>query len=367
MDKPRYTVEIVIAAPGTPLIDPRTHKQAVDAEGIPQTSAPGHMFYVLHAPGVPAKSYGFAPKEHGSMNGPGTIMEDDATVYKDPRYTRTLEISEDQYKKLQQFGSDPEKFGFSKHYQDVRHNCVDFTWEALNHAGIERKRSIDVNGLVGPAAQLLPDVRIPLGMKGEGKDAYRPLRNIHGVESIDPPFPKSELNRTKTNPMPDRTWKQHLLSENDDLGERSGERLANDARAPGDALHPLDQRVRAALGEAADRQGLPPGQQPELLAGHLTRLAVQGGYTERDTLQVAFSSGGAADSPGYVFLQRTGETASPDPAANRQRLSLADTQQGTVEEVYQLASVQHQGREASRVAQDDQLQQQTQHAQPRMG
>lgn len=44
MDKPRYTVEIVIAAPGTPLIDPRTHKQAVDAEGIPQTSAPGHMF-----------------------------------------------------------------------------------------------------------------------------------------------------------------------------------------------------------------------------------------------------------------------------------------------------------------------------------
>ena len=40
MDKPRYTVEIVIAAPGTPLIDPRTHKQAVDAEGIPQTSAP---------------------------------------------------------------------------------------------------------------------------------------------------------------------------------------------------------------------------------------------------------------------------------------------------------------------------------------
>jgi hypothetical protein len=193
MDKPRYTVEIVIAAPGTPLIDPRTHKQAVDAEGIPQTSAPGHMFYVLHAPGVPAKSYGFAPKEHGSVNGPGTIMEDDATVYKDPRYTRTLEISEDQYRKLQQFGSDPEKFGFSKHYQDVRHNCVDFTWEALNHAGIERKRSIDVNALGGPAGQLLPDVRIPLDIKGAGKDGFRPLRNIHGVDSIDPPFPDSEL------------------------------------------------------------------------------------------------------------------------------------------------------------------------------
>lgn len=365
MDKPRYTVEIVIAAPGTPLVDERGVQKVVD--GVPQTSGPGHMFYVLHGPDKTTRSFGFAPSEHGSMNGPGEVMRTDAVEYRNPHYSRTLEISEQQYKKLEAFGAHPDKYGFDLQYKDVRHNCVDFTWEALNHAGIERKRSIDVNGLVGPAAQLLPDVRIPLGMKGEGKDAYRPLRNIHGVDSIDPPFPDSELNRTKTNPMPDRSWKQHLLSETDDMGERSGERLANDARVPGDALHPLDQRVRAALGEAADRQGLPPGQQPELLAGHLTRLAVQGGYTERDTLQVAFSSGGAADSPGYVFLQRTGETASPDPAANRQRLSLADTQQGTVEEVYQLASAQHQGREASRVAQDDQLQQQTQHAQPRMG
>jgi len=324
------------------------------------------MFYVLHAPGQSPKSFGFAPKEHGSMNGPGAIMEDDADVYKDPRHTRTLEISEAQYRKLEAFGSDPEKFGFSKHYEDVRHNCVDFTWEALNHAGIERKRSIDVNALGGPVGQLFPDVRIPLDINGGGKDGYRPLRNIHGVDSIDPPFPNSDLNRTKTNPMPDRTWKQRLLSDNDDIGERSGERLV-EARVPGNALHPLDQRVRAALGDAAERQGLPAGQQPELLAGHLTRLAVHGGYTERDTLQVAFSSGGAADSPGYVFLQRTGDTASPDPAANRQRLSLVDAQQGTVEEVYQQASLQHQGRESSRVAQEDQLQQQTQQSQPRMG
>lgn len=365
MDKPRYTVDIVIAAPGTPLMDPKTGRQEV-LDGVPQTSSPGHMFYVLHASGEPAKSFGFAPKVHGSINGPGDIMPDDADVYKDPRHTRTLEISEAQYRKLEAFGSDPEKFGFSKHYEDVRHNCVDFTWEALNHAGIERKRSIDVNALGGPAAQLFPDVRIPLDINGRGKDGYRPLRNIHGVDSIDPPFPNSDLNRTKTNPMPDRTWKQRLLSENDDIGERSGERLVY-ARVPGDALHPLDQRVRAALGDAAERQGLPPGQQPELLAGHLTRLAVQGGYTERDTLQVAFSSGGAVDSSGYVFLQRMGDTASPDPAANRQRLSLVDAQQGTVEEVYQQASLQHQGRESSRVAQEDQLQQQTQQSQPRMG
>ncbi|HEL5401818.1 TPA: hypothetical protein UOJ25_001933 [Stenotrophomonas maltophilia] len=365
MDKPRYTVEIVIAAPGTPLVDERGVQKVVD--GVPQTSGPGHMFYVLHGPDKTTRSFGFAPSEHGSMNGPGEVMKTDAAEYQNPRYSRTLEISEQQYKKLEAFGAHPEKYGFDLQYKDVRHNCVDFTWEALNHAGIERKRSVDVNALGGPAAQLLPDVRIPLDMKGGGKDGYRPLRNIHGVDSIDPPFPDSELNRTKTNPMPERTWKQRLLSENDHLDERSGERLANDARVPGDALHPLDQRVRAALGEAAERQGLPPGQQPELLAGHLTRLAVESGYTERDTLQVAFSNGGAADTPGYVFLQRTGDTASPDPAANRQRLSLADARQGTVEEVYQHASVQHQGRESSRIAQEDQLQQYTQHTQPRMG
>lgn len=366
MDKPRYTVDIVIAAPGTPLIDPRTHKQAVDADGNRQTSMPGHMFYVLHPAGQPPKSYGFAPKEHGSMNGAGAIMDNDATVYKDPHHTRTLEISEAQYKKLEAFGTDPEKFGFSKQYQDVRHNCVDFAWEALNHAGIARKQSLDVNMLGGVVGQLVPDVRIPLGARGEGKDGYRPLRNIHGVDSIEPPFPKSDLNRTTTHPMPDRTLKQRLLSETDGVGGRSDERLADDARVPGNPLHPLDQKVRTALEDATGRQGLPPGQQPELLAGHLTRMAVQGGYSERDALQVAFSSGGTADSPGYVFLQRTGDTASPDPAANRQRLSLADAQQGTVDEVYQQASSQHQGRE-SRVAQDELQQRQAQeHAAPRM-
>lgn len=155
MDKPRYTVDIVIAAPATPLMDPKTGLQEV-LDWVPQTSSPGHMFYVLHASGEPAKSFGFAPKVHGSINGPGDIMPDDADVYKDPLHTRTLEISEAQYRKLEAFGSDPEKFGFGKHYEDVRNNCVDFTWEALNHAGIERKRSIDVNALGGPAGQLFP-------------------------------------------------------------------------------------------------------------------------------------------------------------------------------------------------------------------
>ena len=153
MDKPRYTVEIVIAAPGTPLVDERGVQKVVD--GVPQTSGPGHMFYVLHGPDKTTRSFGFAPTEHGSMNGPGEVMKTDAVEYRNPHYSRTLEISEQQYRKLEAFGAHPDKYGFDLQYKDVRNNCVDFTWEALNHAGIQRKSSIDVNALGGPAGQLL--------------------------------------------------------------------------------------------------------------------------------------------------------------------------------------------------------------------
>lgn len=244
MDKPRYTVEIVIAAPGTPLIDKKTGRQEV-TEGVPQTSAPGHMFYVLHGPNGESQSFGFAPVEHGKIQGQGKVMNDDAAIYKDPHYSRTLEISEEQYKKLQAFGTEPRRFGFDLRYQDVRNNCVDFTWDALNHAGIERKKSLDVNVLGGALGKLIPDVRIPLDSKGEGKDAYRPLRNIHGVESIDAPFPDSKLNRTTTHPLPKRSLQQRLLSDADGMQEPAGDHPARHSNDP--LLAQINQRV-AALG-----------------------------------------------------------------------------------------------------------------------
>ena len=47
MNKPRYSLDIVIAAPGTPLLDPDSGKQQLTPDGTPDTSGPGHMFYVL--------------------------------------------------------------------------------------------------------------------------------------------------------------------------------------------------------------------------------------------------------------------------------------------------------------------------------
>lgn len=290
MDKPRYTVEIVIAAPGTPLVDERGVQKVVD--GVPQTSGPGHMFYVFHGPDKTTRSFGFAPAEHGSMNGPGEVMKTDAVEYRNPHYSRTLEISEQHYRKLEAFGAHPDKYGFDLQYKDVRNNCVDFTWEALNHAGIQRKSSIDVNALGGPAGQLLPDVRIPLDIKGAGKDAFRPLRNIHGVDSIDPPFPDSELNQRKTNPLPERSLKQHMLSDAEGMGERSGDRLARHSNDPLlSQIHQGVARLDAERGRAFDATS-------ENISASLYALAKANGLTQVD----------------HVLL--SDRTAQPDAAQN---------------------------------------------------
>jgi len=153
---------------------------------------------------------------------------------------------------------------------------VDFTWEALNHAGIERKRSIDVNALGGPAGQLLPDVRIPLEIKGAGKDGFRPLRNIHGVDSIDPPFPDSELNQRKTNPMPERSFKQHMLSDAEGMGERSGDLLARHGNDPLlSQIHQGVARLDAERGRSFDATS-------ENISASLYALAKANGLTRVD-------------------------------------------------------------------------------------
>lgn len=226
------------------------------------------------------------------MNGPGEVMKTDAVEYRNPHYSRTLEISEQQYRKLEAFGAHPDKYGFDLQYKDVRNNCVDFTWEALNHAGIQRKSSIDVNALGGPAGQLLPDVRIPLDIKGAGKDAFRPLRNIHGVDSIDPPFPDSELNQRKTNPLPERSLKQHMLSDAEGMGERSGDLLARHSNDPLlSQIHQGVARLDAERGRAFDATS-------ENISASLYALAKANGLTQVD----------------HVLL--SDRTAQPDAAQN---------------------------------------------------
>ncbi|SFS11904.1 hypothetical protein SAMN05216570_2583 [Dyella sp. OK004] len=140
MEDEKYTVTVYIAAPGTPLVK----------EDPGASSLPGHMFYTT-SNGHVTQSYGFAPIKHGNIDGPGAIARDDVQNYKDPLYSRTMEVSKQQYDKLNDFGQHPDKHGFNTYYKDARHNCVDFAWSALNHADLKRSyllggKGVDVDG-----------------------------------------------------------------------------------------------------------------------------------------------------------------------------------------------------------------------------
>ncbi|QWT19048.1 hypothetical protein KPL74_15005 [Bacillus sp. NP157] len=143
--------------------------------------------------GVDRHSWGFAPIEHGSVYGMGEPQKDDANQYVDPMYERTMEISRDQYEKLNAFGEDPSRYGFDLMYKDIRNNCVDYTWAALNHAGIQR-----THGHLGHLEQHGVD----------GKLSYLPILAPNDFRTIPDPVPGSDLNNEVTRDPPAREWSQ---------------------------------------------------------------------------------------------------------------------------------------------------------------
>jgi hypothetical protein len=182
-----YTVTIYVAAPGTPL-----HTE----DGAHATSMAGHLYYVIDNGIEERKSYGFSPAKSGSISGPGRIMIDDESTYIAPRDSYTIQITEDQYKRLQEFGDRPKEHGFNMHYNGPTNSCVDFTWAALNHAGLHyRVVTLGQDGRELYEHAVFPD--------HEGMP--KPLQNIDQIKRIKAPFPDSEHNREHYNPLPDRT------------------------------------------------------------------------------------------------------------------------------------------------------------------
>ncbi len=185
-----YTVTINIAGPGTALKDGGT-------------SLPGHIWYSISDGKNSNDSYGFSPIKHGDINGPGQVTADDKQ-YVATNYSRTMKISEEQFYKLKDFG-DTAKTGSEKYtsldYKDVRHNCVDFAWGALNHAGLHTNYAI-------PHA---------LGLQSQNKNhegSLKPINNVDDIKRITAPFPNSFLNKETELPLAtDRTILQRLLSE----------------------------------------------------------------------------------------------------------------------------------------------------------
>lgn len=178
----RYTVTISVAAPGTPLVGGGT-------------SAAGHVYFQVDN-GAVVRSFGFAPAEHGTSSGIGEVSKSDHEIYSQPLYQRTLEISKAQFDKLKDFGEHPETHGFDMQYNGATNSCIDFTWSALNHAGLHRRNLF-----------LQPDRDFDGGLK--------PLTNIEYIRSIKAPYPDSDLNIEKRNPMPERTLLQRFISDAD--------------------------------------------------------------------------------------------------------------------------------------------------------
>lgn len=348
----KYTVSIHIAAPGTPMfldeepiIDPKTNRQ--------QTSLPGHMFYSLQKNDEKPSSFGFAPETPGRLWGQGKPQFEDINTYLNPAYKRTLEITEGQYEKLREFGENPKAFGFDLYYQDVRNNCVDFTWAGLNHAGLQRTASIDLANTMGPSlagivAQHAPDVRKRTDQFVDDKESFRPMRNRDAVDSIAPPFPDSPLNKTERNPTPERNLGQWLLSE--------AQTRPQDARDPHHRDHGLDQNIRTAVARTEAEHGRPWDSNSEALCGLLMVAACKAGFTEKDTLSVQLSQASSTQAAGELaFLERSGSHASPDPYANRISVPTAAVAHADIDTLYERADQQREQALAS--AQEQQAQQ----------
>lgn len=248
--EPTYTMTVYLAAPGTPLRDPSTGH-------IDGTSAAGHMYYSV-SDGKQTDGYGFSPIAHGEANGPGRVAKNEHLMYQQPAYSRTLEITRDQYQTLRQFGESAvrgDTQAFDLNYNGINNSCIDFTWAALNSAGLHRRT---------PA--LDEDLRMPQ-TRFEGH--VKVLDNIHDVESIRAPFPESPHNREVRNPVPERTFLQKLLTEDDrrvDPAITQGAASAAPGGSPADpqraidALSPKDRDTFDQALRLAQRQRLPVDQ-----------------------------------------------------------------------------------------------------------
>lgn len=101
-------------------------------------SLPGHMWYEITDSNGKSTSYGFAPDEEheGRPWGPGQVYDSDSANYTTTAYSRTIEITQAQYDALKSFGDDPAAGGFDLYYRGLSNSCIDFTWKALEKAGL---------------------------------------------------------------------------------------------------------------------------------------------------------------------------------------------------------------------------------------
>ncbi|MBJ7514743.1 MAG: hypothetical protein JHC82_00330 [Stenotrophomonas sp.] len=310
----RYTVTIYAAAPGTPLIN----SERPDAPR--ETSLTGHM-YLKVSHGEEARSMGWQPGGRTPEGYLGRVSPDDVDTYVDPYYARTIEVTREQYEKIQEFGRAPTRFGFDPSYNAFSNSCTDFTWGALNHAGLHAN--------VGP---------VPFK---EFEGIMQPAKNIPAIESIKAPFPDSDLNKVERNPMPERDGKQFLLSDND----RAMMDQVNRGVASLDATH-----------------GRTPDENSERMGGSLFCLAKENGLSRVD--HVLLSQANEQGHAGTNVFVVQGDPS--DPAHLRASMPTAVAAQTPLSESMEQAQQISQSQQQVAVQEQSQLQEQQAAAQ-RMG
>ncbi|WP_426577131.1 hypothetical protein ACP179_23520 [Xenorhabdus stockiae] len=203
LDK-RYIVIIYAAHPGTPLNNDDGTPHFEKGERV--TSAAGHMWYEISDRYV-SDSYGFAPIVSG-IKGAGRVTKEDTTHYENPRYSRTMEISEEHYNKLKKYGelaknrNNPD---FNLEYHGATNSCIDFTWKALRSAGLIPEITwndfTEFNKINKVLKKFDGDLKVD--------------NNIPHIKSIPAPFPDSDLNKQHYNKPPKKTLLQIILTQTD--------------------------------------------------------------------------------------------------------------------------------------------------------
>lgn len=208
----RYSVTLFLALVGTPLNKIDGEPETVGKTGKRKRSAAGHMWYQVSDMET-ENAFGFAPIKSG-VTGRGIVSIYDTIIYENPYYARTFEITEEHYTQLLKYGKSAiakMNEDFDLNYHGLKNSCIDFTWKALNSAGLRPE-------FIGGEADLIRARKLMRTFEGE----MRIKANIAHVKSIRPPFPESNLNGEVYHEKPESNlFEDIFIAENATVSDES--------------------------------------------------------------------------------------------------------------------------------------------------
>lgn len=211
------------------------------------------------------------------------VTDEDLGDYINPMYSRTIEISKEQYERLKDFGDNPQKYGFdAENWGMFSNSCVDFTWSALNAAGLHATMQLPFDKSV-PLKRYDGEIRVP--------------DNVRPVESIQAPFPDSTMNRETRHPRPEANIFQKFFLGHIDNGTLTPSIAAQASPMLGQCLDGV-QKLDASLGRTPDAGST-------RMACSLANLAHDNGLQRVDAVYLSQRHAGGDTITGErVFVQQ---------------------------------------------------------------